>query len=558
MDDSTVEALREVLQDMTMAIELISSGERSGEALINFIEEMLKTIEAWAAKYNVILDDGVMATESAQSSRPNPSDLSSYPNYLVANSKVQGSDEDVKQQLDTANRRTYYYQTEGEAHHQSVESLKQDGEGNNEKGGEHLLRSDNDETQMDGRRVADKSKAKPLRRVSRKTRSQAASTSTDGGFMYVDGTPTGDGGAKVNSLEPLIESPKLAEATTSGDATSPSQASEIKGDVMKSPDWLPKGWITEMKIRGTGGSAGSKDKCYFDPTSKCRFRSKQEVLAFVGSTKRKRGRPRKSESLVTLSQTNDESPGHTNDAAHESIQESVMSLNPELQVPSNTVSDNNTLPSATTSIIATSTEAANNSMPTLDTTRPKRGRPRKIDSVKNLSQTKDESPGHASAAAQAGGVPELAKSSTIEVQVPSNRASNTTNMPTPVTASSTAASSGPANSCIPMPHQSGQTSEWLVYESLASLPFPMFEHLRLVESNANKLANNNSPPTLWPWMLGNAEGLKKPFVDTKPDESKTVEESKQDQNALIPSTGDTQAAEVVPKRPKKAARKNAS
>eukprot|EP00250_Pteridium_aquilinum_P035034 c8498_g1_i1 orf=180-1904(+) len=574
MDENTIEALREVLQDMTMAIELISSGDRSGEGLINFIEEMLKTIEAWAAKYNVVLDDGVMAVESAQSSHANPNNYpSSNPQVHAIASEVMDQlrlsldlDQDVKESQDMANQRTEQNQTEGEALHRSVENSNLDAEGascNEEKGGEDLLRSQNNDAQRDDKQTvsahidhslgAATSNAKPSRRVSRKTRSQVTSSSTPSNLhspMNVDVIPTCDGDAETDSLE-LAKSPKLAEAIPCDDTSVPSQASEGKGDVIKSPDWLPKGWIVELKTRGTGGSAGSKDKYYFDPTSNRRFRSKKDVVEFLGTTKRKRGRPRKSESVNAPSETKDESPGHAYDAAQAgSIHEPVVSSNPDLQATSNTSPINNRSPPVTTSTVATAAGGVNNITPTLDTSKRKRGRPRKNDSVKNLPQTKDHSPGHGNAAAQAGSASESVVSSNTGLQVPPNTSP-------PITTSSIPTSTGPVSSAS-MPHQSGQPSEWLVYESLASLPFPMFEHLRYVENNANKVASNNSPPTLWPWMLGNTEGLKKPFIESKANESKPVEESKQDQNAPVSSKGETQAVEVVPKRPKKAARKNAS
>ncbi|KAI5053927.1 hypothetical protein GOP47_0031178 [Adiantum capillus-veneris] len=72
MDGNTIQALREVLQDMTSAIELLSSGERSCAALIHFIEEMLKTTESWVAKYAIFLEDGFLAVNSAYGSHLNP------------------------------------------------------------------------------------------------------------------------------------------------------------------------------------------------------------------------------------------------------------------------------------------------------------------------------------------------------------------------------------------------------------------------------------------------------------------------------------------------------
>ena len=41
------------------------------------------------------------------------------------------------------------------------------------------------------------------------------------------------------------------------------QPSVRKVEVIESPNWLPHGWITEMKTRGTGSSAGTKDKVKF-------------------------------------------------------------------------------------------------------------------------------------------------------------------------------------------------------------------------------------------------------------------------------------------------------
>ncbi|MCO5601147.1 hypothetical protein L7F22_055266 [Adiantum nelumboides] len=60
---------------------------------------------------------------------------------------------------------------------------------------------------------------------------------------------------------------------------------QYKVEVVESPDWLPKGWITELKTRSTGGSAGSKDKYYFDPVSNRRCRSQKEVFSLLETGK---------------------------------------------------------------------------------------------------------------------------------------------------------------------------------------------------------------------------------------------------------------------------------
>lgn len=52
-------------------------------------------------------------------------------------------------------------------------------------------------------------------------------------------------------------------------------------EIIQSPDWLPTGWFTELKTRGGGSSAGTKDKYYYDPVTQRRFRSKIEVLSYL-------------------------------------------------------------------------------------------------------------------------------------------------------------------------------------------------------------------------------------------------------------------------------------
>eukprot|EP01018_Ginkgo_biloba_P006736 Gb_03340 [translate_table: standard] len=68
----------------------------------------------------------------------------------------------------------------------------------------------------------------------------------------------------------------------------------IPGVIVDSPDWLPPGWITEMKTRESGLSAGTTDKYYIEPCTRHRFRSKAEVIRFLetGVITRPRPRPR--------------------------------------------------------------------------------------------------------------------------------------------------------------------------------------------------------------------------------------------------------------------------
>ncbi|KAI5072895.1 hypothetical protein GOP47_0013001 [Adiantum capillus-veneris] len=61
--------------------------------------------------------------------------------------------------------------------------------------------------------------------------------------------------------------------------------------IIDSPDWLPTGWITEVKTRMAGSTAGTTDKYYKDPVTGRRFRSKNEVLSFLQTGRLCRNKP---------------------------------------------------------------------------------------------------------------------------------------------------------------------------------------------------------------------------------------------------------------------------
>ncbi|XP_077232713.1 methyl-CpG-binding domain-containing protein 5-like [Tasmannia lanceolata] len=70
----------------------------------------------------------------------------------------------------------------------------------------------------------------------------------------------------------------------------------------ETPEWLPAGWVTEVKMRTSGAQAGTKkDRYYYDPTSRKRFRSKKEVFDFLetGTVQRSRPKPKAEEQYDT-------------------------------------------------------------------------------------------------------------------------------------------------------------------------------------------------------------------------------------------------------------------
>lgn len=82
-------------------------------------------------------------------------------------------------------------------------------------------------------------------------------------------------GEILNNCAPANTSEIMRQSLTSADVVK----------VVESPDWLPYGWTTEVKIRQRGNSAGTTDKYYYDPISKRRFRSRKEVFCFLTTGK---------------------------------------------------------------------------------------------------------------------------------------------------------------------------------------------------------------------------------------------------------------------------------
>ncbi|GLU11607.1 hypothetical protein SLE2022_283430 [Rubroshorea leprosula] len=75
-------------------------------------------------------------------------------------------------------------------------------------------------------------------------------------------------------------------------SVSPAESRSRRRVVVPVENWLPPGWVVEDRVRISGATAGTVDKYYFDPTSGRRFRSKKEVLKFLGtgnSTNKKKG-----------------------------------------------------------------------------------------------------------------------------------------------------------------------------------------------------------------------------------------------------------------------------
>ncbi|KAJ9706589.1 hypothetical protein PVL29_001855 [Vitis rotundifolia] len=55
----------------------------------------------------------------------------------------------------------------------------------------------------------------------------------------------------------------------------------------KFPDWLPNGWILELKTQRSGSCVGKQYKCYLDPSTGYRFYSKPDVFRYLKTIKHK-------------------------------------------------------------------------------------------------------------------------------------------------------------------------------------------------------------------------------------------------------------------------------
>lgn len=82
------------------------------------------------------------------------------------------------------------------------------------------------------------------------------------------------------------------------------------GPIVESPDWLPQGWLTEMKTRASGTSAGCKYKCYVDPVTKRRFRTRKEVFCFLTTGNTGRYKPKSKVAQDGASHNSEESIKH--------------------------------------------------------------------------------------------------------------------------------------------------------------------------------------------------------------------------------------------------------
>ncbi|KAJ7533702.1 hypothetical protein O6H91_13G060500 [Diphasiastrum complanatum] len=93
----------------------------------------------------------------------------------------------------------------------------------------------------------------------------------------------GGSDTEIRSIE-LYEREKGCGSGAISDVVAPTRGPgpyQRPARIIQSPDWLPDGWTTEIRIRELGNTAGTKDKYYVDPSNGRRFRSKKEVMEYL-------------------------------------------------------------------------------------------------------------------------------------------------------------------------------------------------------------------------------------------------------------------------------------
>ncbi|XP_021651587.2 uncharacterized protein LOC110643510 [Hevea brasiliensis] len=78
------------------------------------------------------------------------------------------------------------------------------------------------------------------------------------------------------------------------------QMHQIMEDTNEHPEWLPHGWIVELRTRQSGFASGKIYKCYVDISTGCKFYSKPEVLRYLETVKQKSCTLKQKETLMSV------------------------------------------------------------------------------------------------------------------------------------------------------------------------------------------------------------------------------------------------------------------
>ncbi|GMP96215.1 hypothetical protein CsSME_00044955 [Camellia sinensis var. sinensis] len=79
---------------------------------------------------------------------------------------------------------------------------------------------------------------------------------------------------------------QLQQKSKHNNRCSKSKPMPLATETNEIPEWLPPGWIMELKTRNRGPRIGRTYKCYIDPLTGSKFYSKPEVSEYLRTAKR--------------------------------------------------------------------------------------------------------------------------------------------------------------------------------------------------------------------------------------------------------------------------------
>eukprot|EP00250_Pteridium_aquilinum_P003204 c13523_g1_i1 orf=1312-3105(-) len=282
-----------------------------GNALSIFLEDMKKTIEGWSSRYHLLVEGKTPLTREGLDVEALPQPLDSNVHVIDQLDFEPDTDMEVMEVLDIPNAETL----QGSA--QSRNGKLQRSQGNQGRKVRkvhfqgHQSRTDATSFSLQDFNEVMESQVNIHDQESRPQglvisqecaendchMGQPGYNSADHGNMGMDEASRHDRQGADNSIvlrteNAVVKAGQRKRKSRKKAPTTPVNSQELtirrfqyKVEVVESPDWLPKGWITELKTRSTGGSAGSKDKYYYDPVSNRRCRSQKEVFSLLETGK---------------------------------------------------------------------------------------------------------------------------------------------------------------------------------------------------------------------------------------------------------------------------------
>ncbi|XP_009782391.1 uncharacterized protein [Nicotiana sylvestris] len=100
-----------------------------------------------------------------------------------------------------------------------------------------------------------------------------------------DKSSTENNVSQMNHQDKSFSENNVSQMNYQDRSCSENNVSQIVEETKKSPEWLPAGWIVELKTRKSGSNAGLAYKVYIDPSTGNKFYSRPEVSKYLKTMK---------------------------------------------------------------------------------------------------------------------------------------------------------------------------------------------------------------------------------------------------------------------------------